>query len=508
MGHHNQVFATLAIVALLAGCAGPTAQTELDEPPAEAPNGLSDRELRYRIALDDERDETLVIEMTFVGDESGETTLAVPNPDRGDDEDRAPTLESNAESASVSGPDDEGLFTVNHDPNAEVRLTYRVRGIDDPTHATEQFGPFVRVDGLYFEGSRIFAHPREMHPGLERPIRIDWRSLPEDWTIIGGEGKATRLQQRDTALGVIQKSMFLAGDIETVVHSSKGASITLALLGELAAPLTDFAEEVVALVRAQRTFWDASAPPPYLIALYAPEDCCWSNGSTRYHGLAGLLAHDDPETTTMHLVRLVAHQHLHRWIPGAMGTPRPFNAYAWFAEGFTEYYARRFKVQTGFHDFETYIEQINELLARYHTSPVRKATRTQVNSGFKRNPNLTQLAYQRGELLAIQWNAEIVEATDGEYSLDDVMKRLVDKREADDEFYFSDETFAATVHDFAPEVEVVPSIEEHIGEGTPVDLGSDALGPCARFIAGNGERPPQFALSDRADETDECLPGR
>jgi predicted metalloprotease with PDZ domain len=508
MGHRSQMFAALVVVALLAGCTGQTDQTRRDESPTEKPEDLSERQLRYRVALDEKRDETLVIQMAFVGDESGETTIAVPHTDQDGDENRAPGLAATSESASVSGPDDEGLYTVEHPPNTEVRLTYRVRGVPDPTHATEQYGPFVRPDGLYFEGSTIFAYPREMHPGLERPIRIDWRSLPKDWTIIGGEDRADRLQQRDTALGVIQKSMFLAGNIETVVHSSEGTSITLALLGKLPAPLTDFADEVVALIRAQQTFWKASEAPPYLIALYAPEDCCWSTGSTKYHGLAGLLAHDEPETTTRQLVRLVAHQHLHRWIPGEMGTPRPFNAYAWFAEGFTEYYARRFKVQTGFQDFETYIEQINELLARYHTSPVRRATRTQVNSGFKRNPNLTQIAYQRGELLATKWNAEIVEATDGEHSLDDVMQRLVEKREADDQFYFSDETFAETVHDFAPEVEVVPVIEKHIGKGVPVELGPDALGPCARFIAGSGETPPKFALSDRADEIEECLLGR
>ncbi len=493
----------LAVLALLGGCPSQTDQRRDDETPGDDA-AMDARALGYRVSLSEDAPQQLVVEMAFVGDASRETTIVAPERIVEPDDDERYAFETASDDVRVTGEREEGQYVVEHPAGAEVRLRYRVRAHSSPTQSIEQYGPFIRPDGLYFQGSTLFAYPRAMHPGLERAITIDWRRLPEAWTIVGGHRETERLQKTNTALGVVQQSMFLAGDLDLADRPTEQSRMSVALLGELAAPLSELADEAAAIVRAQQAFWRESDPSPYLIALYGPDECCWSTGATKYRSLAGILAHDEPEPTIHQLVQLVAHKHLHRWIPGEMGTPRPFNAYAWFAEGFTEYYARRFKLATGFYDFETYVAEINELLARYHQSPVREATRTQVNSGFKRNPNLTQLAYQRGELLALNWNAAIREATDGEHSLDDVMRRLVERRRHDDTFYLSDETLAETVHEFAPELDLREAIERHIGRGEPIEITSDALGPCARFVAAKPDAPPRFEPVDRLEQLDEC----
>ncbi|MFB6375909.1 MAG: hypothetical protein ABEN55_22965 [Bradymonadaceae bacterium] len=294
-------------------------------------------------------------------------------------------------------------------------------------------------------------------------------------------------------------AMFVAGDIQYPERTVGGSPVRVALLGEHGPAVGEATNRLVDIIGAQRDFWGESEAPPYLVALFAPKGCCWSTATTKYHSLAGLIAQKTPDEALSSLASLVAHEHLHRWIPSQMGSPRPFNAYAWFVEGFTEFYARRFLVQIGAISPSTYVDQMNQLLDKYRNNPMRNAGRSRVNEDFRNNPDITQRAYQRGELLALNWNAAIREATDGEHSLDDVMRKLADKHAADDEFRFSDETFAETVHAVAPEVEVTHVINDHIDERTPVRPASNALGPCAKKTS-----PTTFEAVEDVDDNQKC----
>jgi len=496
----------LFLAALLgaASCSGP--QTREDPEPTEP--GFDDRKIRYEL---DRRDGRLHVTATFLGDESGETTFALPdrrgsqtNLHRGVREFR-----TRSESVEVSEGDEPHLRVLEHEPETVLNVRYEVVQTFESDYRANRFRPIIGPSGAYFIGKTVLGYPERMHIGLQRPIVLDWSGLDEESEVVHSfgrvEGGEAGPQSLETALGAVQNALFMMGEVDVHESSIRGSTVLYAGLGDLPVRPAALSEPVGAILRAQREFWGDLDLPPYLIGLYGLDDCCWSVGDTVYHGFASLLGQREPRTLRDHVLELVAHEHLHRWIPDRLGAPRPFRAYLWFVEGFTEYYARRFKLQTDTVDFEEFVDEVNETVQSYWTSEVRGADRTRVQEGFRSEPPLTRLPYQRGDLLALNWNARIAEATGGDRSLDDVMYELRDQHDADDGFRVSDDSLADAVREVAPEVEIADEIDAVLDRGERLEISEDALGPCATFEPATDETPPRFEVDEEAARSRDCL---
>jgi predicted metalloprotease with PDZ domain len=96
----------------------------------------------------------------------------------------------------------------------------------------------------------------------------------------------------------------------------------------------------------------------------------------------------------------------------------------WFSEGFTDYYTSLLLLRAGLITSDDYVADYNSVLKNYYTSPFRNHSNKQILIDRLSNYDAQRQPYQRGNLLAHNWNAQIRAVTGGKYSLDDVMRDL------------------------------------------------------------------------------------
>lgn len=120
-----------------------------------------------------------------------------------------------------------------------------------------------------------------------------------------------------------------------------------------------------------------------------------------------------------------AHEFFHNWngkkflLKDDKGIPQTL-----FIEGFTNYYAYLFMLQTDLISEKEYAEIIETLISNHSTSPYKNLSFEELNARFLDDGALSEHLYDRGHLLAFYWNWKLKEMTSGKYTLDNVMRHL------------------------------------------------------------------------------------
>ena len=131
---------------------------------------------------------------------------------------------------------------------------------------------------------------------------------------------------------------------------------------------------------------------------------------------------------------------------------------------------------------------ITKKILKYYLSPKRNEPNKVIEKNFWKNKYVKRLPYQRGDILAHNWNYRIKNKTNNKYSLDNVMKSMVDSSSNSDA-QNSTELIAKAVERYLGE-----NINGEIvfyalqGNSIPVELG--ALGECVgieEILVGNYE---------------------
>ena len=134
---------------------------------------------------------------------------------------------------------------------------------------------------------------------------------------------------------------------------------------------------------------------------------------------------------------LVAHEEFHAWNVKQI-RPKPLGPFdytspqrtgaLWFAEGVTDYYAKVLTYRSGVHDEQWLLDQLSDQVGSYQAGQTRLIKTVEdasravwENGGF----NLGDLDYyNKGLLAGLIFDAEIRKVTNGEKSMDDVMRLL------------------------------------------------------------------------------------
>lgn len=139
---------------------------------------------------------------------------------------------------------------------------------------------------------------------------------------------------------------------------------------------------------------------------------------------------------------LVAHEYHHLWNvkrmrPIALGPfdydNENYTTNLWVAEGFTSYYENKYMRRAGFTDNETFLKDIVGAIGTVINTPGAKYQSAASSSfdawiiGYRPNENSKNSAisyYNKGEVIGVLMDLEIIKATKGLKSLDDVMKAM------------------------------------------------------------------------------------
>ncbi|WP_230383725.1 M61 family metallopeptidase [Pedobacter endophyticus] len=139
---------------------------------------------------------------------------------------------------------------------------------------------------------------------------------------------------------------------------------------------------------------------------------------------------------------LVAHEYHHLWNvkrlrPVALGPfdydNENYTTNLWVAEGFTSYYENKFMHRAGFNDADKFVNDLAGGIATVLNTPGAKYQSAASSSydawiiGYRPNENSRNNSisyYNKGEVIGILMDLEIINATKGAKSLDDVMKAM------------------------------------------------------------------------------------
>jgi predicted metalloprotease with PDZ domain len=141
-------------------------------------------------------------------------------------------------------------------------------------------------------------------------------------------------------------------------------------------------------------------------------------------------------------LELVAHEYHHLWNvkrlrPVALGPfdydNENYTTNLWIAEGFTAYYENKFMLRAGFVNAEEFTSKLATAVSTVENTPGTRAQSAAMSSYdawikyYRPNENSNNTGvsyYSKGEVVGLMMDLEIVHATKGIMSLDDVMKAM------------------------------------------------------------------------------------
>ena len=312
-----------------------------------------------------------------------------------------------------------GETAIVHGARGSVRLRYELVEYGDTAIDRLRFyQPILRRDHAFFFGHGAFVLPA-FDAGQGLALRIAVNDLPAGWraaSSFGVHAEAARdvvWEARDLPASQLRNGVFALGDFRLQRAEIERQAVWFAMRGTFGFSDATFVERTVALIRAHRDFFADHAAPFMLLTLLPNDQPQGSVGGTAVYRAFAMHASADFTVPGEAYDFLVAHEHLHTWMPGRFGTMTTAPGHDdealryWFSEGLTNWLTHRLLLQTGQWSLDDYGRALNRVIEKYEMSPARRRDNAAVQAAFFSDPIVGELAYQRGELLALTWDAAL-----------------------------------------------------------------------------------------------------
>ncbi len=393
---------------------------------ALAAGAAADDTVRYTLApvMAKGKLEALAIEVRFKGEADGETVVLLPNEWGGKTQlyQGVRDFKVDGKGVAVETPAPEKRV-VRHTPGTDLRVRYRVvqywPGVPAVTGDNE-YRPVVQPDYFHVLGNAIFAYPDGR--GESVPASFAATGLPRGWSFASDLEHARA--GRKIVLGDVIESVLVGGDFRVL----KRGFVRVAIRGKWSFTDDAFLARLQPIIASHHAFW-RDPDEPYLVTVIPLETKPGSRslGGTGRGDAFAFFATDNADSVVLN--QILAHEHLHTWIPRRIGSlPEPEAGNErneardyWLSEGFTDFYTGRLLVRDGIWSIEDFVSGLNDMLFAFANSPVRTAPNSRIVADFWNDPYVGKLPYQRGQLLATVWDHKLRAATKGERDLDDVV---------------------------------------------------------------------------------------
>jgi hypothetical protein len=181
------------------------------------------------------------------------------------------------------------------------------------------------------------------------------------------------------------------------------------------------------------------------------------------------------DTTEAELKGILSHEMLHVWVGTFDSEDSEAElADAWFSEGLAVYYQRVLPYRAGAIDTDGFLADLNGSALGYYANPMLLTPNDRVAPNFWLDTRIRVLPYYRGSLYFAKLNLEIVRASNGKRSLDDLVVALLDERRAGRPLTI--DTWKAFLRKELGDAGLADW--QAMLAGQRIDLPSDAFGPC------------------------------
>lgn len=447
-------------------------------------------DLSYTFRYDEKPLPKLVVDLRFDVNAVGPRQLVLPSQYGGQNEmwrsiSDLEVIDGPIQLQPGSRPDLRAIEATGKGP---CHIRYTVTGVTGPLERSVYYWPILSQKYMHLLGKTFLVKP-DWDELRRLSLELNWE-LPNGWVAGNSFGLSQGTQQFSASLFELQQGVYVAGDFRFQRFEIRGKPGAVALRGQWSFTDDEFATFVSRIVTAERALWKDDAFPFFFVTVL-PVDIAPGSfaGVGRWNGFATFLPMGAKLDASIRY--LLAHELFHTWNPTKLshsaGVPP---ALYWFSEGFTDYYAYSLLMVEGFESFPDYLDRMNKITARYWSWRTRNLPNEAAARDYYSDPEAQKLAYFRGMLVALNWNAAMREASKGKVSLNDFMLAL--KRRAEESH---EELTQAVLVSEAKRFGVATAekqVASWIGRGDTVEVRKDSFGSCAEMV---GADPPRFRVT-------------
>jgi predicted metalloprotease with PDZ domain len=373
---------------------------------------------------------SILIKLSFKGNASGSTALSVPF-DTGlyRPQDQMAIQQIANSTAHTFAKGDSGVYQVQHKPGALVTLAYTVTNAlkDSLPTVEEVYAQMFTPQYFYVLGHALWITPRDSSDAPYN-INIQWQGLPAQWHLLNTYGANQRRQSITASIPDFLDAIYMGGDIRIHQLLINEKPLYFGIRGQWA-----FADEAVfdiikKTVSSQRAYWNDYAFDQYTIALipmkYDNENVRSVNG----RGLSNTFVSVGTNSKAFSLddlLFLYNHELMHHWLGHILKQGEPENAFKWFHEGFTDYFAHVIMLESGLLDPAAFTKRINDIFRVYYSDSAHQWPNTKLQLEYWSSPSIHLLPYQRGLIFAFYLDESIRRHSTGRTRLKDVVQQML-----------------------------------------------------------------------------------
>jgi len=421
---------------------------------------------------------SLVVEITFRGDESGKTPLLIP--DKFGDmeiENCYRNLKILSPNCSLEENSIPNQKVINYPPKSIVTYNYEIFDVRtlSEINLSSRYQPILNENYFHIFGETFFILPMTSWD-REYNIKIIWKNLPNNWSIASSFGTYRSSQSVKMNLWDFRQSVFMGGNnIRILTKYVAGRAFYIAMKGNFQFTDNYLSDFLWSVVQEARSFWNDPEQYNYLVTILSVDDnyAYLSEGRVNSFSLfMGLKKGID-----YNVKKMIAHEVFKNWLGRTIQPEEPKEIVSWFFSGFGEYYARLMLLRAGKINLEEYVDSYNSILEKYAKSPYRNESSTQMNQNYISNSDFASLQYYKGDIIAHNLNSAIFNFTSGGKNLDDFMLDLLDRTKKEN-LQISNGVLSAMIRFYAGE-KTLSEVMGSVNSGKILKPHPDALGRCS-----------------------------
>lgn len=369
--------------------------------------------------------------------------------------------------------DTEKKHTKRLRPNGEgqIHLSYTLR-LSKEAMDRHFFAPGIASSSFHLAGSQIILPIGIKDMVNTYHIRI--LEVPSEWNFYSSFSATPKEMEFTGSYWSLMTTAFGGGDQKMVSFEVKGRPVSIFVQGDYT-HLDEgiLIKKIKELVRFQRDWTLDYSQPYYNISVIE-----------RPNGLNGTAPENlfvcfvDPESTAHQILKVISHEIFHYWLPNKVQVQTEKGEsdlkYAWFYEGFTEYFSRNILYEMGILTLDEYVDTFNTdifLIANNDQGNIRYKKMLDIRKKKGLGTNLHKLSYHRGNLMALRWESQI-RSMGSEGSLKKFFLEVLDHCGGKDG-YISFDDFTTLGSRYGLQIE--EDFEEYILKGRPIGLPQNAF---------------------------------
>lgn len=378
-------------------------------------------------------------------------------------------------------------------PNADGSVSLRYTLSFDPkAMETSPYSPNTGPDHFHLAGCQYLLPIGDKDKKVKYQIEIN--SIPTGWKIYSTSSVNAAKYTVESSYESLSSSALGGGRNSRVFYTKKGR-VAVFVHGDFETPTATIYSSIEHIIRAERK-WFADYDQPNYTIVVAPR----RNVTSGYAPDNGFICFVDRKTKNEDLSLLVAHEFFHNWLPNKIEIVQKEKysdlRFEWFSEGFTDYFARRILHEAKLMTEVSYLAAVNRNIYNIADNPLRAKTYdelVEMGKVGKFDGVAKKLAYFRGALIALNWNAQI-QRQSKKLDLADFIRKLYNVASKTNG-KISEQSFLDLARSFGVDAE--GDLERFIMRGEAITPDADALG--SAYELSRIERPSfdiGFSLED------------